>query len=30
MIHIYKTINGRITPVDQAEPGCWISVYEPT
>ena len=30
MIHIYKTINGRITPVGQAESGCWISVYEPT
>ena len=30
MIHIYKTIDGKITPVEQAEPGCWISVFEPT
>lgn len=30
MIHIYKTIDGKLRQVDEAEPGCWISVYEPT
>ncbi|MBP0970519.1 MAG: magnesium transporter CorA family protein [Oscillospiraceae bacterium] len=30
MIHIYKTIDGRITQIDQPERGCWVSVYEPT
>ena len=30
MIHIYKTIDGRIMQLDQVEPGCWVSVYEPT
>lgn len=30
MMHFYKTINGKLTPLEAAEPGCWISVYEPT
>ena len=30
MIHFYKTINGKLTALEAAEPGCWISVYEPT
>lgn len=30
MIHIYKTIDGKLRQVEEAEPGCWISVYEPT
>ena len=30
MIHYYKTVNGRLTVMEQAEPGCWVSVYEPT
>ena len=30
MIHIYKTIDGKLRQIEQAEAGCWISVYEPT
>ena len=30
MIHFYKTINGKLTALEQAEAGCWVSVYEPT
>ncbi len=30
MIHIYKTIDGKLQQVENAVPGCWISVYEPT
>ncbi|MBQ8923084.1 MAG: magnesium transporter CorA family protein [Oscillospiraceae bacterium] len=30
MIHIYKTVNGELRPLEKPEPGCWVSVYEPT
>ncbi|MCR4760723.1 MAG: magnesium transporter CorA family protein [Oscillospiraceae bacterium] len=30
MIHIYKTVDGKIRQMEQAEPGCWVSCYEPT
>ncbi len=30
MIHYFKTIDGKLTPLQMAEPGCWISVYEPS
>ena len=30
MIHIYKTIDGKLCQLEKAEPGCWISCYEPT
>lgn len=30
MIRFYKTIEGKIHALPQPEPGCWISVYEPT
>lgn len=30
MMHIYKTVEGKLRQVEAAEPGCWISVYEPT
>ncbi len=30
MITYFKTINGRITQVDQCEPGCWVHVVSPS
>ncbi len=30
MIHFYKTIDGKLRALEKAEPGCWISVYQPT
>ena len=30
MMHFYKTADGRLCQIGQAEPGCWVSVYEPT
>ena len=30
MIHIYKTVNGELCPLEQPEPGSWISVYDPS
>ena len=30
MIHIYKSLGGRLTQLEAPEPGCWVSVYEPT
>ena len=30
MMHIYKTIDGKLCQLEKAEPGCWISCYEPT
>ena len=30
MMHFFKTINGKLCTLEQAEPGCWVSVYEPT
>ena len=30
MMHIYKSVDGKLKLTDTAEPGCWISVYEPT
>ncbi len=30
MMHFFKTVNGKLCALEQAEPGCWISVYEPT
>lgn len=30
MMHFYKTVDGALTALDQAEAGCWVSVYEPT
>ena len=30
MIHIYKTIDGKLRQLEKAESGCWISCYEPT
>lgn len=29
MITYFKTINGRITQIDQCEPGCWVHVVSP-
>ncbi len=29
MIHYYKTVNGRIRPQEEAEPGCWVDVVNP-
>lgn len=29
MIEYYKTINGRLRPLDDMEPGCWINVVNP-
>lgn len=30
MMHYYKTEDGRLRSLEAAEPGCWVSVYEPT
>lgn len=30
MMHIYKTIDGKLCQLEKAEAGCWISCYEPT
>lgn len=30
MIRFYKTNNNFVTPIDKIEPGCWVSVVEPT
>lgn len=30
MMHFYKTVEGQLTALETAEPGCWVSVYEPT
>ncbi len=30
MIHFYQTIGGRLTQISGIQPGCWVSVYEPT
>lgn len=30
MMHFYKTTENGLSPFETAEPGCWISVYEPT
>ena len=30
MIRIYKTNNNFVTSIDKIEPGCWVSVVEPT
>lgn len=30
MIHFYKTINNTVTLINKIEPGCWVSVVEPT
>lgn len=29
MVSFYKTINGRISKIDNYEPGCWINCIEP-
>lgn len=29
MIEYYKTINGRVRPLEDMEPGCWINVVNP-
>ena len=29
MIEYYKTVNGRVRPVDETEPGCWVNVINP-
>lgn len=29
MIQYYKTINGRVRPLDEMEDGCWINVINP-
>lgn len=30
MIHYYKTNENGLAQLESAEPGCWVSVYEPT
>jgi magnesium transporter len=30
MINYYKTINNTLIEIDKIEPGCWVSVVEPT
>ncbi len=30
MINFYKTINNALIEIDKIEPGCWVSVVEPT
>lgn len=30
MINCYKTINNMVVPMDNIEPGCWVSVVEPS
>ena len=30
MINFYKTINNALIEIDKMEPGCWVSVVEPT
>ena len=30
MISYYKTLEGKITPIAEYEPGCWINVIDPT
>lgn len=30
MINCYKTINNVVVPLDNIEPGCWVSVIEPS
>ena len=30
MINFYKTINNALIEIDKIEPGCWVSVIEPT
>lgn len=30
MMHFFKTVDGTLQPIRQKEPGCWVSVYEPT
>ena len=30
MINYYKTENGRLDQIDEAENGCWVSVIDPT
>lgn len=29
MIEYYKTVNGRVRPVDEMEAGCWVNVINP-
>ena len=29
MIQYYKTINGRVRPLEEMEDGCWINVINP-
>ena len=30
MMHFFKTADGKLCRLEHAEPGCWVSVYEPT
>ncbi|HAG14334.1 MAG TPA: magnesium transporter [Ruminococcus sp.] len=30
MMHFYKSENGILQQTEQPDPGCWVSVYEPT
>ncbi|MCQ2416820.1 MAG: magnesium transporter CorA family protein [Oscillospiraceae bacterium] len=30
MIHLFKTVDGRLQQLGAPEAGCWVSVYEPT
>ena len=30
MMHFFKTTDGKLCRLEHAEPGCWVSVYEPT
>lgn len=30
MLNVYKTVENKITAVEQVEPGCWISLIAPT
>lgn len=30
MITVFKTDDGKLRQLEQPEPGCWVSVYEPT
>ena len=30
MMHFYKSENGILRQTEQPDPGCWVSVYEPT
>ncbi|MBQ8515255.1 MAG: magnesium transporter CorA family protein [Ruminococcus sp.] len=30
MIEYYKTVDGRLRPIEGMQPGCWVSVVDPT